>query len=315
MIRQSGIDIIGVPLDLGVKELGLKIGPDALREAGVARIASRLGFDVRDLGNLETQDLLSGRNREDQDHGAGAIASYCDLLGKTVAETVRQGRLPICLGGDHSLAIGSLAGVSSETGPVGCLWVDAHPDANTPETSPTGNIHGMPVAVILGHGPKELTAVQPAGAKVRYENMCLIGTRDADQGELDFLAEHKVCSFSILDVIDLGLPSVMRQAIARVNGGTRGVHVSLDLDVLHVGIAPGVGLPSQCGFDMREATYICQQIAAHCEITSIDVVGFNPVRDSEGMTAKRAIELLMMLLGKTFSFDYHRYLLDQHGDS
>jgi len=189
--------------------------------------------------------------------------------------------------------------------------MDAHPDANTPETSPSGNIHGMPVAIILGHGPEALVNVVSPGAKVAYRQMSLLGTRDMDPGEVKFIQAHGVQMFTVFDVIERGLPAVVNETIQRVGEGGRGVHVSMDLDVLREDIAPGVGLPSRSGFDMREAVYICRRIAAECRVASIDIVGLNPVRDREMMTAKRAIELLMSLLGRAFIFSYDAYLQDQ----
>jgi len=301
------VDIIGVPLDLGVRELGLKLGPDAFREAGLVQVTSHLGLDARDRGDVPVVMPPSSRN----DRRVGAIAATCRDVARAVRESLKAGRVPVCLGGDHSVAIGSLAGVAAALGRVGCLWLDAHPDANTPETSPSGNIHGMPVAVILGHGPEELVRIEPRGAKVRYEDMVLLGARDADPGELEFIRQHDVRMFTVFDIVEEGLAAVTREAIRRVSAQTRGVHVSIDLDVLCEDIAPGVGLPSRCGFNMREATYICRRIAAECPVSSVDVVGLNPVRDRDETTVRCAIEILMALLGYDFSFSYDEYLRDQ----
>lgn len=307
-MESHAIDIIGVPLDLGVKELGLRLGPDALRETGLVRVAQRLGLDIRDRGNVEMPlppAATSGNHR------ASVIAAWCQVLADFVADSCRAGRLPVCIGGDHSLTIGSLAGVVSQKGPVGCLWMDAHPDANTPETSPSGNIHGMPVAVILGHGPKCLVDVGSPGPMLRYEHMSLLGVRDMDPGEIEFVRDHLIQMFTVFDVLEQGLPRVLEQVMARLTHETRGVHVSIDLDVLHEDVAPGVGLPSSCGLDMREATYICRRLAGQCRIASIDIVGLNPVRDRNMKTAWRAIELLMALLGQSVSLGYLEYLRDQ----
>jgi len=303
------IDLIGVPLDLGVKELGLRLGPDALREVGLPDVARRLGLDVRDVGNI-LQPAVPASQSPNGGH-VGLIAAYCRAVAEKVAESLEDQRVPICLGGDHSLTIGSLAGVSLKLGRVGCLWLDAHPDANTPETSPSGNVHGMPLAILLGHGPERLLRVGPPSSTLAYEDVALLGARDMDPGEVEFLRQHDVRMFTVYDVLEQGLPRVLAQTIHRITAHTEGVHVSLDLDVLHEDIAPGVGLPSHCGFDMREATYICQQIAHSCRITSIDVVGLNPVRDDNMRTARLAVELLMLLLGRAFSFNYDNYLHEQ----
>jgi arginase len=296
-------------VDLGVKELGLKLGPDALREAGLVSAAGSVGLDVRDLGNLDMPSPSAGADSNGRH--TGLIAAWCEALRDTVARSIREGRVPISIGGDHSLAIGSVAGAAVAVGRLGCIWLDAHPDANTPETSPSGNIHGMPVAVVAGHGLSRLVAVAGSKPAVSSKHMALLGIRDADAGELEFIRRHNIRMFTVFDVLEHGLPSLIEQTIERAAIGTDGVHVSLDLDVLHEDIAPGVGLPSSCGFDMREATYICRRIAEECEVTSIDVVGLNPVRDRNMRTARRAIELLMVLLGRSYSFSYSRYLDNQ----
>ena len=310
------IDIIGVPLDLGVQELGLKLGPDAFREAGLLDVARRLGLEVQDRGNVELPARVIANNNCDDNnsdtHQARVIAVYCEAVAQMVRDSICNGRIPVCLGGDHSLAVGSISGAAQQVGRIGCVWIDAHPDANTPHTSPSGNIHGMPVAIILGHGPEVLVNVGTPGAKVGYRNICLLGTHDIDDGEKEFLKQHKVPMFTLCDILEQGLLVVLDRITQSVTEETNGIHVSLDLDVLHEAIAPGVGLPSPCGFDMREAVYICEQIAAKCRIVSIDLVSLNPVRDYHMQTAKRGIELLMALLGRSFSFNYDNYLRNQH---
>jgi arginase len=309
MGEAAGIDLIGVPIDLGVRELGLKVGPDALREVGLADIARSLRMDVRDLGDVSAPDVPAPPG--DPDHQAARVAAWCEATARLVAESVRAGRVPVCLGGDHSLSIGSVSGAASVVGRLGCIWIDAHPDANTPETSPSGNIHGMPVAVLLGHGPPPLVNVARPGPKVAYAHMALVGVRDMDPGEVAFLQRHAIQMFTVFDILERGLPELVERTLRRAAAGTDGVHVSLDLDVLREDIAPGVGLPSRCGLDMREATYLCQRIAASSRVTSVDVIGLNPVRDVHMETATRAVELLMALLGHSFGFSYLRYLKEQ----
>lgn len=305
-MSQTAIDIIGVPLDLGVTELGLKLGPDAFREAGLVQAAESLQLDVRDLGNIEPQGNV--RSSEDR---IRQIAGFCRELARVVQHSLAEGRVPVCLGGDHSLAIGSLAGARAELGRVGCVWLDAHPDANTPETSPSGNIHGMPVAILVGRGPAALVDLPPAGPKIECDDIVVLGARDMDPGEVEFLRSHQIDMYTVFDLIEEGLQVVMNQSIRRVNESTCAVHVSMDLDVLHEEIAPGVGLPSRCGLTMREALYVCRRLASGCRVGSIDIVGLNPVRDRGATTAKRAIELLMALLGRSFTFNYNQYLKEQ----
>ena len=314
-MQNEMIDIIGVPLDLGIRELGLKLGPDAFREAGLLDVARRVGLEMRDRGNVELPTGAAANNnckgKDGYAHRARAIAAYCEDVAKVVRDSIRSGRIPVCLGGDHSLTVGSLGGAAQQAGRIGCVWIDAHLDANTPQTSPSGNIHGMPVAIILGYGPEVLVNVGTPGAKLECRNMCVLGAHDIDDGEMEFLKQHKVPMFTLCDVLEQGLPAVLSQIMRSATEDTCGIHVSLDLDVLHEAIAPGVGLPSPCGFDMREAVYICKQIAAKCHIVSIDLIGLNPVRDNHMQTAKRAIELLMTLLGHSFSFNYDDYLRNQ----
>lgn len=308
-MAKTAIDIIGVPLDLGVTELGLKLGPDAFREAGLVELARDLGLEVHDHGDLPLPNIqppAPGGN-----HNTGLIAAYCNEVAEAVRTSIEAGHIPVCLGGDHSLAIGSLAGAAACVERVGCVWLDAHPDANTPETSPSGNVHGMPLAIVLGHGPSILVDVGSPGPTVAYENVSLLGARDIDPGELDFVRQHDIQMFTVYDVLEQGLAPVVDQVLARCTTNTDGLHVSLDLDVLHQDVAPGVGLPSHCGFDIREATYICRRLAEKSRITSIDIVGLNPVQDQYCKTAHLAIELLMNLLGHPFTFSYHQYLKDQ----
>jgi len=304
------VDLIGVPLDLGVRELGLKIGPDAFREAGLLEIARWAKLDIRDHGNINIE--LVPETNENGLRNVQSIARTCEKIAEKVSESIASGCIPVCLGGDHSLAIGSISGAARVVKNLGCIWIDAHPDANTPESSPSGNIHGMPVAIVLGHGPKELVDhLAPPGAKVAYEKMSLLGCRDIDPGEEAFISKHNVQMFTVFDVVERGLAQVVAETINRTCEGTDGVHVSLDLDVMREEVAPGVGLRSSCGFDMREISYVAEQIAKRGKITSIDIVGLNPVRDREHQTAKVGIELLTTLLGRHVSFSYYDYIRQQ----
>jgi len=301
----AAADLIGVPLDFGVHELGLKIGPDAFRQAKIVQVLQSVGVDARDCGNIPVdavEDVI-----ESLPHVL-SIRNCCLRVADRVAESIRSGRVPVCLGGDHSLAIGSVAGAVRALGDIGCIWIDAHPDANTPDTSPTGNVHGMPVAVLLGHGAPELTSLEPAGAKIAYDKTILIGCRDIDPSERAFLAEHDVQMFEVFDMVRVGLTNIIDQSIGRLGDDVRGVHVSIDLDSLSEAIAPGVGLPSNCGFDMREISFICQELARRLPICSIDVVGLNPVRDIRHKTAHTAIELISILQGHHMSCSYYNYL-------
>jgi arginase len=304
----KSVDVIGVPLDFGFQELGLKLGPEAFRKAGLLDVGRACGIDMRDLGNLPVREAGALRTVEEQ---AALVAEHCEALAQMVTDSVRSGRTVVCLGGDHSLAIGSVAGASVGMGEIGCVWLDTHPDANTPETSPSGNIHGMPVAVILGRGPEPLLAVAMNGARIQPARLTVLGVRHADDGEVESLERDGVKVFSVFDMLSGGLRDVVDQTVARANEGTAGVHVSFDLDVLRESIVPGAALASSCGLDMREATYVCRRLGIECDIRSVDLIGLNPVRDNDFTTARIGIELLMILLGHDFSFGYHGYLRDQ----
>ncbi|MCG8509141.1 MAG: arginase, partial [Rhodospirillales bacterium] len=239
-------------------------------------------------------------------------ATFCNRLAAQVREAIDAGRVAVSLGGDHSLAIGSIAGAAVSTSKLGCIWVDAHPDANTPESSTSGNIHGMPVAVSLGHGSPELVDVATPGRKIDPANLAILGTSDIDPPEQALIDSEGATMFTIFDFVRHGVARAVDEAIARANDGTIGVHVSFDLDALHADIAPGVGITSDFGLSLREAMFICREIARHCRVISIDIVSLNPVRDLHYQTAHRGIELLLALLGKTHSFNYAAYFDEQH---
>ena len=297
------VQIVGVPLDLGAGRRGVDMGPSAVRIAGLSQRIERLGYQVVDAGDLEipiaeVSDMGMREQRYLQE-----IAETCDQLAEMVREGLAAGRLPLTIGGDHSLAIGSIAGVAMHLAPTeqsfGLLWIDAHGDMNTPDTTPSGNIHGMPVAVSLGLGDPRLTRIGGLSPKVTPDRVALIGVRSLDEGERRLIQEIGVEVFSMRDVDVEGISAVMEQALKIVTDGTAGFHLSFDLDAIDPTFAPGVGTQVRGGLDYREA-HLALEMAADTELLiAADLVEVNPIFDNGNRTAELAVELVESLLGKS----------------
>jgi arginase len=296
------IEIIGVPVDLGAGRRGVDMGPSAIRIAELESRLEALGHKVVDFGDLdvmipETQKVGAGKLRY-----KAPILAACDELRKQVERSMAAGRMPLVLGGDHSIAIGSVAGSSNffaaqgET--IGLIWFDAHGDANTPETTPSGNIHGMSLAVLLGHGDAELTHLGDRAPKVQTSNTVLIGIRDLDAGERDSLKKWGVTCYTMRDIDERGMRDVVDEAIRVASDGTAGVHLSFDLDVVDPEDAPGTGTPVWGGISYREAHLAMELLADRANVIAIDLVEVNPVLDTTNMTGILAAELAQSLLGK-----------------
>ncbi len=284
---------IGVPLDLGQNRRGVDMGPSAIRYAGLAPRLRRLGYSVEDGGNLEVAE------RETLGPGGvpflAEVARVCGQAYRAGRDAVAQGLLPIFLGGDHSISAGTVAGIS-DSEPVGLLWVDAHADFNTFETSPSGNLHGMPLAALLGRGAPELVDIGRPGPKIEPRDVVLIGLRDIDAEERVQLKASGILVFTMREIDELGVAVVARQAIERLRHRSR-LHLSLDMDVLDPSEAPGVGTPVVGGLSYREAHLLMEMLAETGAVGSVDVVEVNPMLDSSSSTAKLAVELLASLLG------------------
>jgi arginase len=301
-MNQSQIAIIGAPLDLGADRRGVDMGPSAIRVANVnARVAS-LGYQVEDLGNIAVEQRESHPAGPENAKYLPLIAETCLRLARVVAKAAGEEKLPLVLGGDHSVAIGTVAGITrhfrSRKQPLGLIWIDAHPDMNTPETSPSGNVHGMPLACCLGMGPSELTGLYGPAPKVNPKNVALVGIRDVDQPEKPYLRHSGVRVFTMRDIDERGFRSVMEAAVEVASGGTAGFHVSLDMDVLDPREAPGVGTPVRGGVTYREAHLAMEIICDSGKMVSMEVVEVNPVIDEANRTASLAVELVMSALGK-----------------
>jgi arginase len=296
------IAILGAPLDFGAGRRGVDMGPSALRLAGLNAKLETMGYHVSDLGNV------SVAQQETVDAGSPAakylapIAQCCAELARTVSEVIEKGQFPLVLGGDHSVAVGTVAGVSNafrkRNKKIGVIWIDAHADMNTPDISPSGNVHGMPLASCLGRGPQELTNIFGYSPKMESRNTVLIGLRDVDERERDMVRELGVVAYTMRDIDELGLRKIMEQAIAAAMDGTAGFHLSLDMDAVDPDEAPGVGTPVRGGMSYREAHLSMEMAADSCSMISMEIVEVNPVLDTANRTALLGIELVMSAMGK-----------------
>jgi arginase len=296
------IRIIGVPMDLGQSRRGVDMGPSALRVAGLQQRIKQLGHLVEDIGNVPV------RQPEEQPYGekrakyVNEIAETCRGLAEIVKRTLAEGALPLVLGGDHSIAIGSVGGAAAhfreKERRIGCLWLDAHGDLNTPESSPSGNVHGMPLAALIGYGPPELTEIGGFKPKVEPRNVAIVGVRDLDTRERRLVKESGVHAFTMRDIDERGMREVMTEALRFVSDDTEGVAVSLDLDLIDPSDAPGVGTPVRGGVTYREAHLAMEMIADSEAMVSLEVVEINPVIDLHNKTATLGVELVLSALGK-----------------
>jgi arginase len=301
-VRHSQIAILGAPLDLGAGRRGVDMGPSALRLAGLNAKLNAMGYQIEDLGNVPVAQQENTPEGPEKAKYLEPIATTCTRLATAVADALKAGQFPLVLGGDHSVAAGTLAGVSKvfqEHGQrIGLIWIDAHADMNTPESSPSGNIHGMPLACCLGFGPKELTDILGFAPKVSGRNVVLIGLRDVDQRERELVRKSDVTAFTMRDIDELGLRVVMERAVAAASDGTAGFHLSLDMDAVDPDEAPGVGTPVRGGMTYREAHLAMETICDSGRMVSMEIVEVNPVLDEANRTALLGVELVMSAMGK-----------------
>jgi arginase len=301
-MRHSAISILGAPLDLGAGRRGVDMGPSALRLAGLnARLAS-LGYEVEDLGNVSVAQQESTPTGAENAKYLPQIAKTCAKLAAMVESVISAGGFPLVLGGDHSIAAGTIAGVShyqrQRGEKIGLIWIDAHADMNTPDSSPSGNVHGMPLACCIGQGPSELTEIFDFSPKVQGTNVALVGIRDVDVRERALVRASGVTAFTMREIDERGLRAVMEQAIAVALKGTAGFHLSLDMDSVDPDEAPGVGTPVRGGMTYREAHLAMETICDCGQMLSMEIVEVNPVLDSANRTALLGVELVMSAMGK-----------------
>jgi arginase len=292
----SAVAIIGASLDLGAGRRGVDMGPSAIRYAGLATRIERLGRRVFDRGNVEGAVPEATAMGSERVRFLPAIKEACEAVAQLVARSVEERLLPLVLGGDHSVAIGTLGGLTNADGPGGVLWIDAHGDLNRPETSPTGNVHGMPLAVALGLAGPEFESSAWTLPSVTPDRVALVGVRSLDPAEAGLLKELDVLVYTMSDVDRLGVEPVIRESLEHV-AGPGFVHVSLDMDALDPDIAPGVGTPVRGGLSYREAHLALELVAESGLAGSLEVVEVNPILDRENETAKLAVELVASALG------------------
>lgn len=292
------LSIIGMPMDLGQLRRGVDMGPSAIRYAEVVERLKTLFDEIEDLGDIPVGRPEVVIDKESKLRNLELVTEKNAKLADEVDKVVQKGSFPLVLGGDHSIAIGTLAGISKHYKNLGVIWYDAHGDLNTAETSPSGNIHGMPLAVSIGIGHKMLTELCGYSPKVKPENIVIIGARALDDGEKDLIKEKGIKVYTMHEIDRMGMARVMEEAIAYLKNRTDGVHLSLDLDGLDPQDAPGVGTPVFGGITYRESHLAMEMLAEADIITSAEFVEVNPILDERNKTAKVAVELMGSLFGE-----------------
>lgn len=302
MSSPRSIEIIGVPTDLGASRRGVDMGPSALRVAGLNEKIKALGFAVHDAGNLDGPTFEAENPGDPQVKFLGQVAELCERVRVAVAGACGRGRIPVVLGGDHSIALGTITGLSqhykAKGEKIGLIWFDAHADMNTHETSPSGNIHGMPLSAVLGLGHPGLTGFGFPGAKVAPENCVLIGIRDLDLLEKETVRKSGIHTYSMREIDLKGMGAIIAEAAAFAGKGTAGIHVSFDIDAIDPYYAPGVGTSAPGGLTFREAHLALEEIALSGKLIGMEMVEVNPVLDTRNATAELGVGLICSALGQ-----------------
>lgn len=297
------VHILGAPLDLGAGRRGVDMGPSALRLTQLGPRLEALGHTVVDQGNVEVAVAEATNFGDPHSRYVREVAATCGQIFERVWKTVESRAVPLTLGGDHSIAAGSVAAVAAahkkHGGRVGLLWLDAHADMNTPESSPSGNVHGMPLAALLGFGPPALVEIGGPGAKLDAKNVAVIGLRAIDESEKRIVRQSGVHAYTMADIDRRGIYAVLEEALRFVLDGTVGVHVSLDVDGLDPEIAPGVGTPVRGGLSYRESHLAMEMVAESGKILGFDLVEVNPILDHHNATAEMGTELVLSAFGKS----------------
>jgi len=296
------LKILGVPIDLGGNHRGVDMGPSALRVAGLNAGLRSLGHEVRDLGNVSVPNPQSRDPGNPTARFLDEIGGVCSEVATTVHREMGDGAGLVVLGGDHSAAIGSISGTSARVAErgesIGVIWVDAHTDMNTPETSPSGNIHGMPVACLIGRGPDKLTGILGPSPKVKPENVVFVGIRSVDPTERDLVHGSGCHVFTMREVDELGIRRVMTTAMELACADTAGFHLSFDMDGVDCRVAPGVGTPVMGGLTYRESHLLCEMAHDSEQMIAMDLMEVNPVEDVRNATAELGVELILSAHGK-----------------
>jgi arginase len=290
------VRIIGIPIDLGQQHRGVDMGPIAIRYAGISSCLRKLGYHTQDIGNIDVPGHYTLTDSSYPER-LPLIRTACRQTYEAARQAVEDNVIPLFLGGDHSASIGSIGGIT-HAHQCGVLWVDAHGDYNTPNTSPSCNIHGMALSILLGHGPPELVNVGREGAKLKPENVVLIGVRDLDPRERDRLRESGCTVFTMREIDELGMHGVLREGLERLAHLER-IHVSLDMDSIDPNEAPGVGTPVPGGLTYREAQLLMETVCDTGRLSSLDIMETNPILDISNRTAQVAVSLTASLFGKS----------------
>ncbi len=298
--KPLSIALIGVPVDMGAGRRGVDMGPSAVRYASLRARLEQIGHTVNDLGNIAvpTMDELAVPTAGEKLRYLEPLARMNLTLAHKVSDAIAGGAFPLIIGGDHSLSIGSVNGVAHQAKRIGLLWIDAHGDFNTQDTTPSGNIHGMSVAALTGRGHSSLTQLLAAVPAVRDANVVYVGVRDLDPLEISAMREAGVHVFTMHDIDRQGMAEVMENAIRLAGTGTNGIHVSFDMDSLDPNDAPGVGTPVPGGITYREAHLAMEMLYESSKVISMDLVEVNPILDQHNKTAELAVELACSALGK-----------------
>lgn len=297
----KNIHIIGAPSTFGQRKLGVNFGPDALRYAGLVERLKNIGHSVEDKGNIAVPavDVEKFKGKQEGLRNLNEIIEVSENLSNAVSSSIKNQAFPLIIGGDHSIAIGSISGVSQHYENLGIIWYDAHGDLNIPEESPSGNIHGMPLRVLLGDGDKQLVNISGYAPKVKPENIVLIGMRDLDVGERDFIRENNIKTYTMADIDRNGIKQVMEESVSYLKDKTDGIHLSLDVDALDPVETPGTGTKVLGGLTYRESHFALEMLHNTNLITSMDIVEVNPLIDQNNHTAEQAVCLMGSFFGET----------------
>ncbi|PTH30671.1 arginase [Staphylococcus arlettae] len=297
----KNIHIIGAPSTFGQRKLGVNFGPDALRYAGLVERLKNIGHLVEDKGDIAVPavDVEKFKGKQEGLRNLNEIIEVSENLSNAVSSSIKNQAFPLIIGGDHSIAIGSISGVSQHYENLGIIWYDAHGDLNIPEESPSGNIHGMPLRVLLGDGDKQLVNISGYAPKVKPENIVLIGMRDLDVGERDFIRENNIKTYTMADIDRNGIKQVMEESVSYLKDKTDGIHLSLDVDALDPVETPGTGTKVLGGLTYRESHFALEMLHNTNLITSMDVVEVNPLIDQNNHTAEQAVCLMGSFFGET----------------
>ncbi|MBU0439312.1 arginase [Staphylococcus succinus] len=295
------IEIIGAPSTYGQRKLGVNLGPDAIRYAGLVERIRAIGLAVEDTGNIEvpTIDLDKFNSEQNGLRNLEEIITVSNNLSEAVSKSIEKNHFPLTLGGDHSIAIGSISGVSKHYDNLGVIWYDAHGDLNIPEESPSGNIHGMPLRVLAGDGDEQLVNISNYTPKVKPEHIVLIGMRDLDEGERRYIKENNIKTYTMADVDRYGIQQIIEETIEYLEHKTDGIHLSLDVDGLDPVETPGTGTRVLGGLTYRESHFALELLHSSNLITSMDIVEVNPLIDQNNHTAEQAVSLVGSFFGET----------------